>query len=79
MLLAGGMHFANSNVNFTGLGMTHGGKREGAGRPLIEINMRRVMVLVNEGLTHREIAERFGVLKDVISCRVRKIKRLGII
>ena len=47
--------------------MTHGGKREGAGRPLIEINMRRVMVLVNEGLTHREIAERFGVRKDVIS------------
>lgn len=50
----------------------HGGARPGAGRPGINVNVRRVMALVAEGFTQREIGERFGVGYWVIRRIVRQ-------
>lgn len=52
--------------------VTHGGKREGSGKPRANLNERRVMVLVSEGLTRKEIAERMGC---GIGCVVGVINR----
>ena len=38
-----------------------GGSRPNSGRKLPAINGRRAMLLLNEGLTKKEIAERFSV------------------
>jgi hypothetical protein len=38
-----------------------GGSRHGSGRKLPDINGRRAMLLLSEGLTKKEIAERFSV------------------
>lgn len=52
--------------------MTHGGKRAGAGRPRKDIFVNRVYKLRDEGMTFKEIAERFEVSQMTI---YRLIKR----
>lgn len=54
--------------------MTHGGKRENAGRPSENIDERRMMVLHNDGISGREIALRFDVKQSVIQRRIAKLK-----
>jgi transposase len=46
---------------------THGGKREGSGRKRTAINGRRAQILRAQGMSYREIAERFEVPKHVIT------------
>ena len=53
---------------------THGGARKGAGRPAIQIDKRRVLVLRGQGLSIREIAERFEVTQMVI----RRVLKQGL-
>ena len=55
--------------------MTHGGKREGAGRPSVLIDENRLMALQKQGVSWREIAERFGVPLCVIQYRVTKLNK----
>jgi transposase len=52
----------------------HGGARKGAGRPAIQIDKRRVLVLRGQGLSIREIAERFEVTQMVI----RRVLKQGL-
>ena len=52
----------------------HGGVRKGAGRPAIQIDKRRVLVLRGQGLSIREIAERFEVTQMVI----RRVLKQGL-
>ena len=59
--------------------MSNGGKRPGAGRPAVQIDERRVMTLVDLGVSQRDIAERFGVALHIIKDRVRKLKKLIVI
>ena len=54
--------------------LTHGGARNRAGRPATSVDKRRVEVLMNEGLSMRVIAERFGVTAAVIKRVIREIK-----
>jgi transposase len=51
--------------------MSMGGKRAGAGRPKTNIDDKRVLVLLGQGFSRREIAERFGVSIGVIQYSVR--------
>jgi len=53
---------------------THGGARKGAGRPAIQIDKRRVLVLRGQGLSIRAIAERFEVTNMVI----RRVLKQGL-
>ena len=55
--------------------MTHGGARLNAGRPEVQIDEKRVMALIRQGISQREIAKRFGVGQQVIWYRVNKLKR----
>lgn len=55
--------------------MTHGGERPGAGRPSTAIDERRMLVLMGQGVTMPEIAQRFGVTLHVIQYRSRKLKK----
>ena len=52
--------------------MTHGGKRNGAGRPRANVSVSRVLKLFSEGVTKKEIARRFEVSDMTI---IRLIKR----
>ena len=54
--------------------LTHGGARKGAGRPATSVDKRRVEVLVNEGVSIRAIAERFGVTAAIIKRVIKEIK-----
>lgn len=54
---------------------THGGARKGAGRPRTRIDERRMLVLRNQGLTIKAIAERFGVTEMTIRYA---LQRLGV-
>jgi len=54
--------------------LTHGGARKGSGRPATQVDKRRVEVLMNEGLSGKAIAERFGVTPAVIKRVIREIK-----
>lgn len=54
--------------------MTHGGERQGAGRPSVPLDEKRMMHLINQGVSRREIGKRFGVAADVIAKRVLKLK-----
>lgn len=54
--------------------MKHGGKRQNAGRPQVPIDEKRMMVLVEQGVSRKAIAERFGVKAHVIRDRVNKLK-----
>jgi transposase len=49
----------------------HGGARIGAGRPATPIDLRRVIVLRKQGLSYRQIAERFGVTQTIVRRAVR--------
>lgn len=55
--------------------MTHGGKRPDAGRPGAAIDERRMLVLMGQGISAKEIAQRFGVPIGVIQYRSRKLKK----
>jgi len=52
--------------------MTHGGKRAGAGKPRTQLDERRVLVLMAQKVSQREIAERFGVTLGVIKYFARR-------
>jgi transposase len=54
--------------------LTHGGARKGAGRPATPVDKRRVEVLMNEGLSGKAIAERFGVTPAVIKRVIMEIR-----
>ena len=49
----------------------HGGARIGAGRPATPVDVRRVIVLRKQGLSYRQIAERFGVTETIVRRAVR--------
>jgi DNA-binding transcriptional regulator LsrR (DeoR family) len=55
--------------------MTHGGKRKNAGRPRINISVSRVLKLFSEGVTKKDIAEKFGVSEVTIGRIIKKEKR----
>ena len=50
----------------------HGGKRKGAGRPRANVSISRVLKLFDQGITKKDIAEKFGVSDMTIG---RIIKR----
>jgi len=52
--------------------MTHGGKREGAGRPPKDLSTVRVYTLHDAGISAREIARRFGVAHTIINRVLKK-------
>ena len=49
----------------------HGGARIGAGRPATPVDARRAIVLRKQGLSYRQIAERFGVTQTIVRRAVR--------
>lgn len=55
--------------------MRHGGKRLGAGSPEVNIDGKRVMTFISQGVSQRDIAQRFGVSQSVIWYRVQKLTR----
>ena len=52
--------------------MTHGGKRDGAGRPARDMAGSRVYTLHDAGVSAREIARKFGVSHSVINRLIKK-------
>ena len=52
-----------------------GGKRPGAGRPATPLDEKRMMTLIDRGVTGRDIAKAFGVIPSVIARRVVKIRK----
>ena len=55
--------------------MTHGGRRIGAGRKPAQIDMRRVLVRLDQGSTITEIAAAFGVERWVVAYAVKRHQR----
>jgi transposase len=55
--------------------LNHGGKRKGAGRPRINISVSRVLKLFSEGVTKKDIAEKFGVSEVTIGRIIKREKR----
>lgn len=53
----------------------HGGKRNGAGRPRINISVSRVLKLFSQGITKKEIAIRFEVSHMTIGRIIKREKR----
>ena len=53
----------------------HGGKRDGAGRPGVNIDEKRLVTLRNQGFSYNDIAGRFDVPAYVLRDRAKKIKR----
>lgn len=51
-----------------------GGARAGSGRKPANIDTRRMMCLLNQGVTKKEIASRFGVTYEAIKYAVSKVK-----
>jgi transposase len=57
----------------------HGGARVGAGRPATLIDVRRAIVLRNQGFSYRQIAERFGVTETIVKRAIKnEIKKESI-
>ena len=54
--------------------MTYGGKRAGAGRPRANISISRVYKLFDEGLTQKEIAQKFEVSVMTINRIIKRRK-----
>jgi transposase len=54
--------------------LAHGGARKGAGRPATSVDKRRVEVLMNDGVSIRAIAERFGVTAAIIKRVIKEIR-----
>jgi transposase len=55
--------------------LTHGGKRNGAGRPRANVSVSRVLKLFSEGVTKKDIAEKFGVSEVTIGRIIKREKR----
>jgi DNA invertase Pin-like site-specific DNA recombinase len=53
----------------------HGGKRKGAGRPRANVSISRVLKLFSEGVTKKDIAEKFKVSHMTISRIIKREKR----
>ena len=51
-----------------------GGARVGSGRKPANLDRRRMMVLLNQGVTMKEIAIKFNVTYETIKYAVRKVK-----
>jgi transposase-like protein len=49
----------------------HGGARPGSGRKRALIDEKRLVALVNQGVTMTEIARRFGVTRDAIKYAIK--------
>lgn len=49
----------------------HGGARIGAGRPATPIDSKRAIVLRKQGLSYKQIAERFGVTETIVKRAIR--------
>ena len=49
----------------------HGGARPGSGRKRALIDEKRLIALVNQGVTIAEIARRFGVTRDAIKYAIK--------
>lgn len=54
-----------------------GGARPGSGRKPTPIDERRALSLYKQGVSMKEIAERFGVSHEVIKYFFKKRRRLG--
>jgi transposase len=52
--------------------VTHGGKRPGAGKKRIPLDIKRLFALKRQGLSQKEIAAKFGVSQNTISMRLRQ-------
>ena len=52
----------------------HGGARPGGGKPRTQLDERRVLVLLSEGLSRKTVGERFGTTEDVIRGVVNRNK-----
>lgn len=48
-----------------------GGARPGSGRKRAQIDEKRMITLINQGVTMAEIARRFGVSRDAIKYAVK--------
>jgi len=55
--------------------LNHGGKRKGAGRPRANISVSRVLKLFDQGVTKKDIAEKFGVSEVTIGRIIKREKR----
>lgn len=51
-----------------------GGARAGSGRKPANIDTRRMMCLLSQGVSMKEIASKFGVTHDTIKYAVKKIR-----
>jgi len=54
---------------------SHGGARNGAGRPATQLDERRILSLKAQGFSIASIAARFGVKDHIIRYAIDRIKR----
>ena len=54
---------------------SHGGARKGAGRPQTPIDTRRLLVLKEQGVSMKAIAERFDVKEHIIKYALDKMRK----
>jgi IS30 family transposase len=54
--------------------MTHGGSRDGAGRPATQIDERRLQVLRDQKISFAEIGRRFGLHPTILIRAMKRIK-----
>ena len=54
---------------------SHGGARNGAGRPQTQIDIRRVLSLKDQGFSMNQIAQRFDVPLHIIRYAIEKSRR----
>lgn len=50
----------------------HGGARKGSGRKPANLDTRRIMVLIGQGVNMKEIASRFGASYEAVKYAVKK-------
>lgn len=55
--------------------MTHGGKREGAGRKPLQVDDARLVTAIKSGRTQLDIAKHFSVSQSFVSDRSIKLRQ----